>query len=107
MNESRESFRRWTECLLDRNRHAGEQREAAHAWCQWGLALLGVNEHEAALRPDAFCSNTGLATGKAISPLGAARCLRDFRRTAVFLQAMDSALRAAFERFPGETIHVL
>ncbi len=107
MNESRESFRRWTECLLDPGRAAGEQREAAHAWCQWGLDLLKVNEHEAAMHTGTFSSHTGLPTGRAISPLSAARCLRDFRRTAVFLQAMDAALRAAFERFPGETIHVL
>jgi hypothetical protein len=107
MNESRESFRRWSKCLLDPSRAAGEQRDAAHAWCEWGLTLLEVNEHEAAMHPGAFSSNTELATGKAISPLGAARCLQDFRRTAVFLQAMDAALHAAFERFPGETIHVL
>jgi SAM-dependent methyltransferase len=106
MNESRKSFRRWTECLLDPGRAAGEQREAAHAWCQWGLDLLEVNEHETVC-PGTFFSNTTLAGGTAISPLSAARCLRDFRRTAVFLQAMDAALRAAFQRFPGETIHVL
>ncbi|HEY0548118.1 MAG TPA: class I SAM-dependent methyltransferase [Verrucomicrobiae bacterium] len=106
MNESRQSFRQWTECLLDPSRAAGEQREAAHAWCQWGFDLLEVDEHETA-GPGTFFSNTSLAGGTAISPLSAARCLRDFRRTAVFLQAMDAALRAAFERFPGETIHVL
>ena len=107
MNTARENLLQWTDCLLDPHAAAGQHREAAHEWCRWTLALLGVNENEASTHSNAFFSNSMLATGKAISPLGALRCLRDFRRTAVFLQGMDAALRTALERFPGETIHVL
>ncbi len=106
MNEVRTQFRRWTDCLLDPTRIAAEYRAAAHAWCEWALHRLGVDEHHPDLT-GAFFTATHLSVGKAISPLGAARCVREYRRTAVFLQAMAAALRAARERFPGETIWVL
>ncbi|MDD2764277.1 MAG: class I SAM-dependent methyltransferase [Opitutaceae bacterium] len=107
MNDSRDRFGRWIDCLLDPSRSPGDQRQAAQEWCEWGLDLLGVDENELATRPDAFSADCRLPIGKAISPLGAARCVREYRRTAVFLQAMDAALRCARKRFPGERIHVL
>lgn len=107
MNDARETFRRWTDCLLDPTASPQAHRDAAHAWCGWGLRLLGVNEGTVPNAGEAFFADTILPQGKAISPLGAARCVREQRRTAVFLQAMDAAIRAAIERFPGETIHVL
>jgi hypothetical protein len=107
LTDSRQNFRRWTDCLLDPGRSPNDQRQAALDWCQWGLDLLGVDENEQAIRPDAFFADIRLETGKAISPLGAARCVREYRRTAVFLQAMQAALDCVRTRFPGETIHVL
>ncbi len=107
MIDARENFRRWTDCLLDPTASPQAHRDAAHAWCEWGLARLGVNEGAVPSAGEAFFADTILAQGKAISPLGAARCIREQRRTAVFLQAMDTAIRTAIERFPGETIHVL
>ena len=107
MNNAEENLLRWTDRLLAPGCSPGAQRQAAHEWCAWGLDALGVDEHGLVSGRDAFCTDTHLATGKAISPLGAARCVREYRRTAVFLQAMDEALRRAFERFPGETIHVM
>lgn len=105
--ELRTRFRAWVDCLLDPWRPPVEQRQAAYDWCEWGLGMLGIDEHDAAHFHDAFFTDARLATGKAISPLGAARCLREYRRTAVFLQALDSAIGAARVRFPGETIHVV
>jgi SAM-dependent methyltransferase len=104
---ARLSFRRWIDCLLDPTRTPGEHRHAAYEWCEWGLALLDIDENDVSRTAEPFFADTVLGDGKAISPLGAARCVREYRRTAVFLQAMDAALREAFERFPGETIHVL
>lgn len=106
MNDSRGRFCRWIDCLLDPSRTPGDQRQAALEWCEWGLHLLGVDENALATHPDAFSADCRLPTGKAISPLGAARCVREYRRTAVFLQAMDAAVQCARERFPGERIHV-
>ena len=107
MIQDRESFLQWTDCLLDAGRSPGDQRQAAGDWCTWALGALGIDENIAAYEQAPFFADRPLPTGKAISPLGAARCVLEYRRTAVFLQAMDAALRSLFERFPGETIHVL
>lgn len=107
MTDARETFRQWTDCLLDPHATPQAHRDAAHAWCEWGLRVLGVDESVVPGASDEFFADTILAQGKAISPLGAARCVREQRRTAVFLQAMETAIRTAMERFPGETIHVL
>lgn len=47
------------------------------------------------------------AQGKAISPLDAAACLRDFRRTRCFVRAIDTALLALTTRWPGQRLRVL
>ncbi len=107
MESSIDTFRRWTDCLCDSTKAPRDHWEAAHEWCSWGLKLLGVDESYSHATADDFFADSILSTGKAISPLGAARCVREYRRTAVFLQAMDAAIRAARVRFPGETIHVL
>ena len=104
---ARAQFLAWTDCLLDEARSPGEQLAAARAWCAWGLRHCGFDELEAALRGDPFCADTTLPAGRAISPLAAARCVWEYQRTAVFLRAVEAAIRAAQARFPGETIHVL
>jgi hypothetical protein len=102
-----DAFRRWTECLLDPKRTPIDQLRAAQCWHDWALDVLGIDENAVPDWSAATRADTHLPTGKAISPLGAVRCLREYRRTAVFLQAMDRALREARRRFPGETLHVV
>ncbi len=99
----------WTDCLRDSARSPGEQRAAAHAWCAWTLERLRIDERsmEPDGRQEAFSRATQLPNGEAISPLEAALCLRDYQRAAVFLRAVEAAIVAARERFPGERIHVL
>lgn len=101
------NFLAWTECLLDSARSPGEHRQAANDWCAWALAILGIDENRSWDGRSGFFAETVLDAGKAISPLAAARCVREFRRTAVFLQAVEAAIQAVRERFPGETIHLL
>lgn len=107
MNAVRCEFLGWVECLLDPRATPGAQRAAAHAWCEWGLGLLGIDPAQTTPAQAEFARDTLLPTGKAISPLGAARCLWEYHRTAMFLQALDAAVAAAMSRFPGETIHVV
>lgn len=106
-DDDRSKFRQWTEDLLRLENGLEVHREAAQAWCAWALTALDVDEQRSFAWGTLFSANTRLPTGKAISPLAAARCVREYRRTTVFLQAMDTAIREARVRFPGETIHVL
>jgi len=50
---------------------------------------------------------TQLASGKAISPEDAARCIQDFMRTAKFLRGLEAAIRTVQIRFPGTPIQIL
>jgi len=50
---------------------------------------------------------TQLASGKAISPEDAGRCIQDFMRTAKFLQGLEAAIRTAQQHFPGTPIQIL
>jgi hypothetical protein len=45
--------------------------------------------------------------GSSSSPLDAARCLPDVRRTAIYLRGVHGAIKEAQLRFPGEIIHIL
>lgn len=67
-------------------------------------ARVGL-EQEDPLALDA--RETAAAAGVAISPLDAARCLRDPLRTARFLRGVEAAVLGAREAFPRERIRVL
>lgn len=101
------AFRGWIDCLVDPGASPGAQWEAGQAWCRWGLGLLGIDAANPAPVHRTFTEKTLLPTGKAISPLAAARCVWEYRRTSVFLRALEAAVQEAFRRFPGETIQVV
>lgn len=107
MNATRQAFVGWVDCLLDPGRAPLEHRNAAHAWCAWALERLGIEADQ--IDPvGAVCAQpTRLSAGEAISPQRAVLCLREQQRTAVFLRAVDAAVRAARRKFPGETIHLV
>lgn len=48
-----------------------------------------------------------LSQGKAIGPVGAAHCLLEFRRTAVFLKGIYKAILQLQQSFPGKRINIL
>lgn len=97
----------WVDCLLDPTRTPSEHSNAAQAWHQRWLALLGEAKLGPSPRSAEFTHDLALECGKAISPLVAARCLEDYPRTARLLQATHAALTVACEHFVSEPIHVL
>lgn len=101
------SFRLWIDALIDPASTPALQREAAHDWCAWVLDRLEMDGEQLDPQEKAYAQPTGLPAGEAISPQRAVLCLREHLRTAVFLRAVDAAVRAAQARFPGETIHVV
>lgn len=48
-----------------------------------------------------------LSSGKAVSPIGAAHCLLEIQRTAVFIRGINKAILALQQSFPGQQIHIL
>lgn len=48
-----------------------------------------------------------LPSGKAISPSGAAHCLLEFRRTAIFFRGIDKAIQQKLTEKQGAPIHIL
>jgi hypothetical protein len=66
--------------------------------------ITGLHENMADPRDGSAIS---LPAGSAISPLDAARCMLDVRRTIVYLRGVYGAIREAQQRFPKEVIHVL
>src|SRR5688572_22921624 len=106
--EAREQFGRWIDTLLSLRSSESERAAAVRAWHAWAMALidgpangLGAVEHAELDRATRF------ATGRAIGPLEAARCVWDYQRTVAFLRAVDRAIADALERFPGETVHLV
>lgn len=75
---------------------------AAEQLYRFFIQLSGMDDADHSAR-----TNVLLPQGKAIGSIWAAHCIRDYRRTNVFLRGTLQAIRAAGRRFPGQPIHVL
>jgi hypothetical protein len=56
---------------------------------------------------DAWAEDSMLDSGVAISPQAAAHCVRDYRRSVMYIRAVNAAIHAAKDRFPGEPVKIL
>lgn len=83
-----------------------DERSAAAVATLYSLCSAVTGLDEGSLHA-ADSEETGLPTGKAVSPRDAARCVLDFRRTSRFLRGIHAAVLEARRRFPGTKIEVL
>lgn len=79
-------------------------RDAAHGYFKFLSDTNGIGDGSLIAEDDV---ETILATGKAISPKSAARCVLDYSRTSRFLRGIYSAIDEAKNRFPNEKIEIL
>lgn len=56
---------------------------------------------------DGWSGDTFLDSGVAINPPAAAHCVRDYRRTVVFIRGIHAAIQAARARYPAEPLEIL
>ena len=80
------------------------QRAAATQLYSLFSSITGVAE--GSTHPDDV-HEVKLASGKAIAPIDAARCVLDYQRTSKFLRGTKAAILTAQQRFPDTTIEIL
>ncbi len=56
---------------------------------------------------DGWAEDTFLDHGMAINPQAAAYCVKDYRRTVVFIRGVFAAIKTAQERFVGDPVRIL
>lgn len=95
----RAALQRLAEALLDPGAAAVDASAAGLHDLLGRLAGLGEG--------DEWARETALPSGRALSPLDAARCARDGARTAAFLRGGAAALDALGRRDPGRPVELL
>ena len=90
--------------LLAESSSPEQLNDALNRFVQLCAAAGGVQPDPAF---DAWAGDSFLADGVAIAPEAAAHCVRDCRRTVVFIRGVFAALEQARLSFPGETLHIL
>lgn len=95
------------EGLLDPSSTPVQLRTYANDWFEDWAILVGHSDSVVSPPDSELHLRTALPSGRAISPLDAARCLQDFARTVAFVRATDAAIRRALARNSGRPVHLL
>jgi hypothetical protein len=103
MTNETEKLRLLAQILLTGENPAG-LRVACHELYDLFCEIAGLDDSDQNL---AVQNGTLLSTGKAISPVNAARCLWDFKRTYQFVRGIGAAALELKNRFPTERIEIL
>lgn len=102
LDANRARLRRITDVLLQPEDDFGALAPAIDELYRLLLAVSGLEPDREANRTDLH-----LNRGKAIGPSWAAFCVREILRTKRFVRGLHEGIRAAQNRFPGQTIQVL
>lgn len=87
--------------ILLQSDNPGLLRNTVHQFHELYSLLCGINAG------DITDDTIFLSTGKAISPISAAHCLLEYKRTTVFFRGIYKAILSVQKSFPGEKINIL
>jgi hypothetical protein len=87
--------------ILLQSDNPGVLRNTVHQFHDLYSSLCGINAG------DITDDTVFLSTGKAISPISAAHCLLEYKRTAVFFRGVYKAVLSIQNNFPREKINIL
>lgn len=101
-NNFKNELKRITDIFLTPQDNYGDLFNEADALYQLLLTVSGLDPDETISREDIY-----LPEGKALGPIWAARCVKEFMRTKRFLSGIFKAVKEAQKRFPGTQLHIL
>jgi len=90
--------------LLDEASSPPDLRRALDDFVQLCSGISGITPDASF---DAWARDTMLPGGVAINPRAAAHCVRDYRRSVVFIRGVYAAIHSAMARFPGTPLDIL
>jgi Predicted methyltransferase len=102
MKQIAQKLKDFTDILLEPEDRYGEVKSAVDGLYDMLTHICEFNESAQANRDDIF-----LPDGKAIGPVWAAMCIKEFMRTKRFLQGIRDAIVQAKERFPQRPVRIL
>lgn len=103
MPNAKERLDSLTETILNEN-HPGKQRAACRELYDFFCEIIGLDDEKG---NSEIQNGTILLHGKAISPVNAARCLWEYKRTARFLHGVAAAIADLKKRFPNERLEIV
>lgn len=95
---------RLSQIILDEQATFDSLQQACLDFLALGEAITAIGEQSPGAEQ---LASKILPQGRAICPLNAALCAREFARTTQFVRGVHAALLEARQRFPGQVIHTL
>jgi hypothetical protein len=90
--------------ILDEGSSSARLQQALGEFAELCTAISGVAPDPSF---DGWAEDSLLDDGVAINPRAAAHCVKDYRRSVMFLRGVDAALKVARERFAAAPVQVL
>lgn len=101
-NIYKKELERITKIFLTPEDNYGDLFNAAEAMYKLLVSITEINQEDEADRKDIY-----LPDGKAIGPIWAAMCVKEFMRTKRFISGIFKAANEAKKRFPNTRLHIL
>lgn len=104
MQNPKEKLASLTEIILSENENPGRLRTVCRELYDFFCEIAGLDDQS---QDSDIQDGTILSSGKAISPVNAARCLWEYKRTTEFTRGVLAAIVELKKRFPREKIEIV